>query len=394
MKICLTSGSLTKTIDTNVVFKHLQQSEKRITVEQGGTRSGKTYNILLWIILAYSHQNKGKTVTICRKTFPALRASVMRDFIDILRSLNAYREEHHNKSSSEYHLNGNLIEFISLDQPQKIRGRKRDLLYINEANELYWEDWQQLIFRTTGKVILDYNPSDTFHWIYDKVIPRVDCDFYQTTYLDNPFLERTIVDEIERLKDTDEDYWRIYGLGERGSSRATIFQFAICDEPKGKFISYGLDFGFTNDPTALVKVSQNGNELYVEQLLYHTNLTNQDISAKLDELGVSKYDVIYADSAEPKSIEELHRMGWNVKPTAKGSDSVMAGIDMLKRHKIYVKNNAQHLITEFQNYKWQEDKNGNLMNKPVDNYNHAIDALRYAVWNTLSRPNYGKYALR
>ena len=287
-----------------------------------------------------------------------------------------------------------MIEFISLDQPQKIRGRKRDLLYINEANELYWEDWQQLIFRTTGKVILDYNPSDTFHWIYDKVIPREDCDFYQTTYLDNPFLERTIVDEIERLKDTDEDYWRVYGLGERGSSRATIFQFAICDEPKGKFISYGLDFGFTNDPTALVRVSQNGNELYVEQLLYHTNLTNQDISAKLDELGVSKYDVIYADSAEPKSIEELHRMGWNVKPTAKGSDSVMAGIDMLKRYKIYVQNNAQHLITEFQNYKWQEDKNGNLMNKPVDNYNHAIDALRYAVWNTLSRPNYGKYALR
>ena len=385
---------MTKTIDTNVVFKHLQQSEKRITVEQGGTRSGKTYNILLWIILAYSHQNKGKTITICRKTFPALRASVMRDFIDILRSLNAYREEHHNKSSSEYYLNGNLIEFISLDQPQKIRGRKRDLLYINEANELYWEDWQQLIFRTTGKVILDYNPSDTFHWIYDKVIPREDCDFYQTTYLDNPFLESTIVDEIERLKDTDEDYWRVYGLGERGSSRATIFQFAICDEPKGKFISYGLDFGFTNDPTALVRVSQNGNELYVEQLLYHTNLTNQDISAKLDELGVSKYDVIYADSAEPKSIEELHRMGWNVKPTAKGSDSVMAGIDMLKRYKIYLQNNAQHLITEFQNYKWQEDKNGNLMNKPVDNYNHAIDALRYAVWNTLSRPNYGKYALR
>jgi phage terminase large subunit len=385
---------LTKTIDTNVVFKHLERSDKRITVEQGGTRSGKTYNILLWIILAYSHQNKGKTVTICRKTFPALRASVMRDFIDILRSLNAYREEHHNKSSSEYHLNGNLIEFISLDQPQKIRGRKRDLLYINEANELYWEDWQQLIFRTTGKVILDYNPSETFHWIYDKVIPRDDADFYQTTYLDNPFLERTIVDEIERLKDTDEDYWRVYGLGERGSSRATIFQFAICDEPKGKLISYGLDFGFTNDPTALVRVSQNDNQLYVEQLLYHTNLTNQDIGAKLEALGVNQYDVIYADSAEPKSIEELHRMGWNVKPTAKGSDSVMAGIDMLKRYKIYVQNNAQHLITEFQNYKWQEDKNGNLMNKPVDNYNHAIDALRYAVWNTLSRPNYGKYALR
>ena len=381
-------------IQTNKVFGHLLRSDKKIIVEQGGTRSGKTYNILLWIIFKYTEQETNKTITICRKSFPSLRASVMRDFFDILRTHDLYIEEHHNKSNHEYYLNGNLIEFISLDQPQKIRGRKRDLLYINEANELFYEDWQQLIFRTEGRIILDYNPSDSFHWIYDRVIPRDDCDFFQTTYKDNKFLDQSIKDEIERLKDTDEDYWRIYGLGERGMSRATIFQFQIADAPKGNLVSMGLDFGFTNDPTSLVKVFKDGDDLYIQELLYHTNLTNQDISDKFHQLGLTRYDEIWADSAEPKSIEELHRMGWNIKPTAKGADSVMAGIDILKRHRIHVVKDSLNAIKEFQNYKWQEDKNGNLLNRPIDAFNHAIDATRYATFNRLSRPNYGRYAIR
>jgi phage terminase large subunit len=381
-------------IETNKVFGHLLRSDKKIVVEQGGTRSGKTYNILLWIIFSYSEKNTDKTITICRKSFPSLRASVMRDFFDILRQHDLYREEYHNKSNHEYYLNENLVEFISLDQPQKIRGRKRNLLYVNEANELFFEDWQQLVFRTDGRIILDYNPSDSFHWIYDRVIPRDDCEFFQTTYKDNPFLDASIRQEIERLQDTDEDYWRVYGLGERGMSRATIFQFQVTEEPKGQLISLGLDFGFTNDPTSLVKVFKDGDNLYIQELLYHTNLTNQDISQKLTELGLTRFDEIWADSAEPKSIEELHRMGWNVKPTAKGADSVMAGIDILKRHKIFVTKESKNAIREFQNYKWQEDKNGNLLNRPIDAFNHAIDATRYATFNRLSRPNYGRYAIR
>ena len=385
---------MARELKTNKVFGHLLRSDKRITIEQGGTRSGKTYNILLWIIFYYTRKNKGQTITICRKTFPSLRASVMRDFFEILRSYDLYREQYHNKSSSEYYLNGNLVEFISIDQPDKIRGRKRNLLYINEANELFFEDWQQLIFRTDGKIILDYNPSDSFHWIYDKVIPRDDAEFFQTTYKDNPFLDQTIKQEIERLRDTDEDYWRIYGLGERGRSRATIFQFDIADEPRGKVIAMGMDFGFTNDPTALVRVTEEGGNLYLEEMLYHTNLTNRDISDKLQDLGLTRYDEIWADSAEPKSIEELHRMGWNVKPTSKGKDSIMAGIDILKRYKIFVTKNSKNLIKELQNYKWQEDKNGNLLNRPIDSFNHGIDAVRYATYNRLSRPNYGQYAIR
>jgi phage terminase large subunit len=382
-------------IRTNKVFNHLQRSNKKIVVEQGGTRSGKTYNILLWIIFEYTYRNTGKTITICRKSFPSLRASVMRDFLDILRAYELYNEEYHNKSSNEYHLNGNLVEFISLDQPQKIRGRKRNLLYINEGNELFYEDWQQLVVRTDGRIIIDYNPSDSFHWIYDRVIPREDCDFYQTTYRDNPFLDKSIVDEIERLRDTDEDYWRIYGLGERGMSRATIFQFGQAEIPQdAKLISYGLDFGYTNDPTALVAVYQLENNLYLDELIYRTGLTNRDIHSHFQSFSLDRRDEIFADSAEPKSIDELHRFGWNVKPTVKGADSVNAGIDILKRHKLFVTPRSSNLIKELQNYKWVEDKNGNLLNKPIDAFNHGIDAARYAVANKLSKPNYGRYNVR
>ena len=381
-------------IRVNKVYTHLKRSKKKIVVEQGGTRSGKTYNILLWIIFHYCAKYTGQTITIARKTFPAVRSSVMRDFFDILKQHELYNEDLHNKSNSEYVLNGNLVEFVSLDQPQKIRGRKRDLAFLNEANELTFEDWQQIVFRTNGRIILDYNPSDSFHWIYDRVIPRDDADFYQTTYQDNPFLDATIVAEIERLKQTDEHYWRVYGLGERGTNRAQVFQFSTYQQlpPQAKFLSYGLDFGFTNDPSALVACYQWGDNLYFQEVLYSTNLTNQDLSQMFTKFEVGRYEEVFADSSEPKSIEELHRMGFNVKPTAKGADSVNAGIDMLKRYKLHV--NGSNLVKEMENYKWLEDKNGNLLNKPEDKYNHAIDALRYGVWNKLSKPNYGRYTIR
>ena len=381
-------------IRVNKVYGHLNRSDKKIVVEQGGTRSGKTYNILLWIIFHYCGKNVGKTITIARKTFPAVRSSVMRDFIEILKGSDLYREENHNKSNHEYMLNGNMVEFISMDQPQKIRGRKRDLAFLNEANELTFEDWQQIVFRTNGRIILDYNPSDTFHWIYDRVIPRDDADFYQTTYRDNPFLDPTIIQEIERLKETDEHYWRVYGLGERGTNRAQVFQFTTIQQipETAKFLSFGLDFGFTNDPSALVGCYQEGDNLYFKELLYSTNLTNQDLAREFSKLEIGRYDEIFGDSSEPKSIEELHRMGWNIKPTQKGADSVNAGIDMLKRYKIHII--GSNLMKEMENYKWLEDKNGNLLNKPEDKYNHLIDALRYGVYNKLSKPNYGRYTIR
>ena len=381
-------------IDVNVVFEHLLDSKTKIVVEQGGTRSGKTFNILMYIIFHYCQSNKGKTITICRKTFPAVRSSVMRDFFDILKTHNKYDEAYHNKSNSEYTLDGNIVEFISVDQPQKIRGRKRDFLFINEGNELDFEDWQQLVFRTTEKIVIDYNPSDEYHWIYDKVLNRDDVEFYKTTYLDNTFLDPSIIKEIERLKETDEQYWQIYGLGEKGISKATIFNyFEVPHIPiDAELVSFGADAGYTNDPSTLVSVYKKDHNLYIKEHLYRTMMTTSDLSTHFKQEGVGR-NPIYFDAAEPRLIDELRRMGHNIQPSLKGRDSVNAGIDLLKRFKIHLVGSDDNLIMEFRNYKWVTDKTGKLTNTPVDKNNHLVDAVRYATYSIMSRPNFGKYAV-
>ena len=350
----------------------------------------------MWLIFGYCLKQNGKTISVARKTYPSLRTSAMRDFMEILKTYELYDETKHNKSSAEYRLNGNLVEFISLDQPQKVRGRKRDVLFVNEANELFWEDWQQLIFRTKERIIIDYNPSDEFHWIYEKVKTRDDADFYITTYKDNPFLAPEIKKEIERLKDTDENYWNIYGLGQVGASRSLIFKSQLIESipEEAKFLSYGMDFGYTNDPTTLVSVYKHDTKLYFKEHIYRTGMTNRDIVNELERLGLGRRDEIYADSAEPKSIDEIHKFGWNVKPATKGRDSINIGIDMMKRYSLFITKESTNTIKEFRNYKWKEDKNGVVLNDPVDSYNHSIDAIRYALYNKLSRPNYGRYAVR
>jgi len=384
--------SINLKIRTNKVFHSLQKSDKKIVAHQGGTRSGKTYNILLWIIFDYCDKNTDKTITICRNTFPALRATVMRDFLEILKKHQIYSEQYHNKTNSEYNLFGNLVEFISLGQPQKVRGRKRDLLFCNEANELTYEQWNQLVFRTEGRIIIDFNPSDEFHFIYDKILTRDDCDFYITNYTDNPFLDPSLVEEIERLKETDEQYWQIYGLGLRGISKATIFTFTEGKRPDdAQLVGYGMDLGFSVDSTSLVEVYQKDYTLYCKELLYRTMMTTTDIHRFLQEQNLQEY--IYIDSAEPRLIEELRRMGNMVRPTVKGQDSIRAGIDLLKRYKLVLDPQSDNLIREMRNYKWQEDRTGKLLNKPQQGNDHTIDALRYATYNILSRPNYGKYAV-
>jgi len=383
-------------VQTSNVFHRNYGAPTKIVVNQGGTRSGKTYSIVQLLIVK-SFEETNCTFSIVRKSLPSLKLSVMRDFFEVLNKLELYDETCHNKSENTYKLNNNLFEFISLDQPQKKRGAKRQYLFCNEANELTWEDFFQLLVRTEKKIFIDYNPSDTHHWIYDKVLTRDDCTFIQSTYLDNPFLPDELVKEIERLRETDEDYWKIYGLGERGFSKATVFPKVtiIGKVPEhAKLISTGLDFGYTNDPTAMVEVYEYEDKLIFNELLYERRLTNSDIANRMDVFGIDQRRAVFADSAEPKSIEELYRLGYNVKACVKGRDSINIGIDLLKRFKLEVTSSSSNIISEFNNYKWQEDKNGYLLNKPIDNYNHAIDAIRYAVTMVKSKPNVGKYSLR
>lgn len=373
----------------------MKECKSKIQIHQGGTRSGKTYSILTALI-ELCHKNSGLVITICRKTFPALRATAMRDFFEILNKEEIYNPDLHNKSDATYQLWGNMVEFISIDQPQKVRGRKRDVLFINEANEINLEDWRQLLLRTTGKVLIDYNPSDEFHWIYEEVIPREDAEFFRTTYKDNPFLPESVVMEIERFKTADENFWKVYGLGERGTSQATIFTHwkEINQIPNEfKLLTTGVDFGYTNDPTAIVRVYTDGHGFAVDELVYATRLTNSDIAKVLRDNQVDRSDVVICDSAEPKSIDEIHAHGFNTHGARKGRDSVKNGIQFLHSRPLLVTARSVNLIRELRNYKWKEDKNGKQLNEPVDNFNHAIDAMRYAITFNQTNPNFGSYAI-
>jgi len=364
-----------------------------VAIFQGGTRSGKTYSILTVLVeWCLENINSGYTITVVRKSFPSLRASVLRDFIFILKTENYYNEKYHNKTENTYDLWGTRWEFISIDQPSKIRGAKRQICFCNEASELSLEDFRQLILRTSERFILDFNPSMEYHWIYDEVIPREDANFYRSTYRDNPYIGEETIKEIERLKETDENYWRVYGLGIRGQSRETIFQTEIYTElpERAKLVAFGLDFGFSNDPTALAKVYLHDNEIYIEELIYQGGLTNSDIAEKLTEYGVTRHDEIIADSAEPKSIETIHRLNFNIKGARKGTDSIRVGIDTMRRHKLFVKHDSLNAQKEFRNYKWKTDKNGKMLSTPIDEYNHLIDAVRYVCLNKILRKT-GKY---
>ncbi len=377
-------------IKTTNVFNKAFRSKTRITCLQGGTRSSKTYS-LCQLFIVRCLQETGKVFTICRKTLPALKGTAYRDIINLLKELELYKEENHNKSELSYQLNGNLIEHISIDQSQKIRGRKRDYLWLNEANEFTYEDWQQLILRTTGQIYLDYNPSDPYSWIYDKVIVREDCTFIKSTYLANPFLDEDTVAEIERLKDLDPDYWQVYGLGEIGSVQTMIFRnFNLVDDVQGRLIGYGLDFGFTNSPTALVEVRQLDDNLYIKELLYEKRLTNTDLANKLREFGIDRQTEIIGDSAEPKSIEEIYRQGFNIKPAKKGA-GIHLGIDIMRRYKLHITKDSLNAIKEFRGYKWATDKNGDVLNTPVKVNDHLVDATRYLCLNKLSINHSGKY---
>lgn len=361
-------------------------SKKRIVINQGGTRSGKTYSILQVLCeWCKENENAAWVISVVRKTLPALKGSAYRDFLHIINNEGWYDESKHNKSEMNYMLFGNLWEFLSIDQPQKIRGRKRNVCFINEANELTWEDYFQINIRTTDKLIIDYNPSDEYHWIYDKLITRDDADFFITTYRENPFLEKALVDEIELLEQADENYWKVYGLGQRGASTETIYtHWNYCKElPSKGDVFYGQDFGY-NVASALVKIEHYEGKVYCEEMLYETKLTTADLIERYKSLGIGRHQEIFCDAAEPKTIEELCRAGYNAKPADK---DVTEGIRKVKGMPVFIVDSSTNLVKEIKNYKWKIDKNSRVLDEPVKFNDHACDALRYGVFTKLSRPS-------
>lgn len=382
-----------KSIECNIQFYQTLNSDKRIIVHQGGSRSGKTYALTQYILYLLTTRKKKLTITIARKTLPALRGSVFRDFLEIADNVGILQKGILNKAEFTFKYKNHLVEFISLDNEMKVRGRKRDICWLNEANEFYIEDFNQLSLRTSEKMLLDFNPSDVIHWIYSDVCTRNDCDTYITTYENNAFIDIEIKKEIERLKEKDEQRWRVYGLGKRATFKeGQIFDnwkwIDYKDFPDVEEKAYGLDFGYSNDPSALVEVRRKNDRLYVHELIFKRGMTNQDLYNEIKKLNIQD-ELIIADSAEPKSIDELKRMGLYIKPSIKGKGSVLAGIQILKGYEVFASKESKNLLQEYQYYIWEENRDGIKLNKIKQNgQDHLMDAFRYAVMTGMSRSDF------
>jgi phage terminase large subunit len=367
---------VTKVFEKN--YSALNDSTKRFIINVGGTRSSKTWS-LAQLMIVYCLSNPKKVVSIVRKSFPSLRSTVMRDVITVLKEMGLYSEKQHNKTEHIFVFpNGSQMEFFSVDDEQKIRGRKRDILYANEANELSFEEFQQLNFRTNEKVFFDFNPSDLYHWIYD-LYNRPETIKIHSTYKDNPFLPKALINEIEGLINVDENYYRIYALGESAVPKSTIFthQRFINKFPDESLFTnevYGIDFGY-NHPTAIVKASIIENKLYVQEKLYESHLTTNDLILKMKSIPIEKNIPIVCDSARPEVIKELQRAGYNAQMANK---NVKEGIDAVKSMELYISDDSINLQKEINQYKWKVigDK---VIDEPVKLHDDAVDAMRYAV---------------
>jgi phage terminase large subunit len=380
-----------RTTSTNKILK----LKKRVRIIQGGTSAAKTYGILA-VLIGRASAVHGLEVSVVAESIPHLRRGALKDFIKLMKWMNKWHENQFNKSLLTYQfLNGSTFEFFSADDSSKLRGARRDVLYINECNNVTFESYNELAIRTKKAIYLDFNPANEF-WVHTELKDEQDSDFLILTYKDNEALDNSIVQQIEknRLKAETSAYWanwwRVYGLGEIGMLEGVIFSNwkTIDILPKeANLIGIGLDFGYTNDPTAIIEIYNYNGQRIINELKYQTGMLNSDIANALP-----KHVPVYADSSEPKSIEEIKRYGITIKGVTKGKDSINYGIDVMQRNEYLVTSNSTNLIKELRAYCWDTDKQGTRLNKPIDTNNHAIDALRYHEMETLGmNSNYGKY---
>jgi len=381
-------------ISTSALYRENLKSTSDVIVNQGGTSSGKTYAILQ--VLFSKAIAETCTITVVGQDIPNLKVGALRDAIDIYNADKAIKQQvvSYNMSGRVFAFNNSsLIEFKSYDNEQDAKSGKRDYLFINEANGIPYNVYEQLHLRTRKQTYLDYNPDASF-WVHEKVIPLPSTQLIISDHRHNPFLSDKIREKIEALKDKDIDLWKVYARGITGRIEGLVLRKWFItkeDFTDKKLIGYGMDFGFANDPSTLIEVRMQDGELYVKELIYETGMTNNDISHRMETLNVSRGSLIVADSSEPKSIEELRRLRWTIDGVKKGKDSVMFGINLLKGYKINVHSSSKNLIKELEQYKWKVDRAGKSLNVPIDNYDHAIDALRYLVMHKFSKKGYGQY---
>ena len=377
--------------DTSVLYKENYYAKEDIVVNQGGTSSGKTYSILQ-VLFSYAIEQPNQIITVVGQDIPNLKSGALRDAITIWSNseeLKALILEYNKSDRIFTFKSGSIIEFKSYDDGQDAKNGKRDYLFLNEANGISYDVYNELYMRTKKKTFIDYNPNEAF-WVHEKLLGKPNVKCIISDHRHNPFIDNKLREKIENLKETDIELWKVYARGMTGKIEGLVFRnYTRCSEiPKdAKLIGYGLDFGFTNDPSACVGVWKYNNELYINEIFYERQLTNPMIAEKLKEANVTN---CVADSSEPKSIQELFNCGVYVEGAKKGNDSIRMSINLLKQYKLNIVNTSTNLLREISGYKWKQ-KNGEMINEVVDYNNHAIDALRYVALNFLSN-EFGKYS--
>jgi phage terminase large subunit len=373
-------------------YQCLKSKDKRFVIHNGGSRSGKTYAILQYLIYTAlnTDQSKALHITIARKWLPSLKDSAMLDFFEILDSWNFYDEASHHKTDLKYVLNGHTFKFLATgDQPERLRSMKRDILYVVEVQELSKEEWRQLNLRTTTQVFCCYNPSMSDHWIYDLEDNRAeDVAVFVTTYKDNKFLSDVQKHEIEMLQKTDPEAFRVYGEGKRASTnKGRIYKGweDVSELPEGGAF-FSVDFGFFPDPTVILKVVSANESIYAKELAYSTKMMDEDIIMTLRNAHYMG-EPIYCDHNQKQTIEQLKRAGFNAVEAKKGNNSIIEGINFLKRANVFIHKDSKNLRKEYESYSWKlkrgfdpDDENA-YEQFPEDKNNHAMDAIRMGYYS-------------